>query len=46
MELLLANVDRARKIFNKYVEVFTENSSAWIAFANQEAELGELERAR
>eukprot|EP01022_Parablepharisma_sp_SALTPOND_P033026 TRINITY_DN88064_c2_g1_i1.p1 TRINITY_DN88064_c2_g1~~TRINITY_DN88064_c2_g1_i1.p1 ORF type:complete len:825 (-),score=106.77 TRINITY_DN88064_c2_g1_i1:1366-3840(-) len=46
MELQLGNVDRCRKIYEKYIEVFPELSNAWIQYAQLEASLEELDRAR
>ncbi len=46
MELQLGNVDRCRKIYEKYIEVFPEYSSAWIQYCQLEQSLEELDRAR
>ena len=42
----LGEVDRCRKIFEKQVDLFQQNSEAWIMYAEFEGALGELERAR
>ena len=42
----LGEIDRCRKIFEKQVELFQQNSDAWIMYAEFEGALGELDRAR
>jgi len=46
MELKLGNIDRCRKIYEKYIEVFPEISNAWIQYAQLEISLEEFDRAR
>jgi len=46
LELQLGNVDRVRTIYEKMLECFPANCSAWISFAELEQSLGELERGR
>ena len=42
----LGEVDRCRKIFEKQVDLFQQNSDAWVMYAEFEGALGELDRAR
>lgn len=46
LELQLGEVDRCRKIYERQVEVFPQDSEAWIQYTEFEAALGENERAR
>jgi len=46
LELQLGEVDRCRKIYERQVEVFQQDSEAWIAYAEFEAALGEVDRAK
>ncbi|GLU05365.1 hypothetical protein SLE2022_224670 [Rubroshorea leprosula] len=46
MELNLGNVDRCRKLHEKYVECSPENCNAWAKYIELECSLGETERAR
>ncbi|GKU95828.1 hypothetical protein SLEP1_g9138 [Rubroshorea leprosula] len=46
MELNLGNVDRYRKLHEKYVECSPENCNAWAKYVELECSLGETERAR
>lgn len=46
MELALGNVDRCRKLYEKYLEWNPAAVGAWVKFAELEASLGEAERAR
>jgi crooked neck len=46
LELQLGEVDRCRKIYERQVEVFPQDSEAWIAYAEFEAALGEYERGK
>jgi len=46
LESNLGNVDRVRKLFEKYLEFEPANVKAWTMFAETEAELDEVERAR
>jgi len=32
----MTNVDRARKLFHRWIELFPEQSKAWIQFAEME----------
>ncbi|EYU29055.1 hypothetical protein MIMGU_mgv1a019907mg [Erythranthe guttata] len=45
MEMQLGNVERCRKIYEKYLEWAPENCRAWTKFAEFEDSLGETERA-
>lgn len=46
LELKLANLDRCRKINEKFLQVFPNSSAAWIHFAKFESDLDELDRSR
>ncbi len=45
LELALGEIDRVRKLYERYLTLFPTVVSAWIAFANLERSLGEDERA-
>lgn len=42
----LGEVERCRKIFEKQVDLFQQNSDTWVMYAEFEGALGELDRAR
>lgn len=46
IELHLGNIDRCRKLYEKYLEWSPENCYAWSKFAELERSLDETERAR
>jgi crooked neck len=46
IELQLGNIDRCRKIYEKYLSLMPHNCQAWIKFAELESGLSELARAR
>ncbi len=46
LELQLGNIDRCRKIYEKFLEFMPENCSTWTKYAQLEASLRETERAR
>ena len=46
MEEKLGDFDRCRKIYEKQIEVYPDNCSTWIEYAEFEAQLEEHERAR
>ncbi|XP_073127826.1 uncharacterized protein [Henckelia pumila] len=46
MELRLGNIERCRKLYDKYLEWSPENSCVWSKFAELERSLAETERAR
>ncbi|KAK6163621.1 hypothetical protein DH2020_000485 [Rehmannia glutinosa] len=46
IELKLGNMDRCRKLYEKYLEWSPQNCYAWIKFAELEISLGETERVR
>ncbi|KAJ4720246.1 Crooked neck-like protein 1 [Melia azedarach] len=46
LELMLGNVDRARKLHEKYLEWSPENCFAWIKYAELEEHMDQTERAR
>lgn len=46
LELDLGNVDRCRKLYEKYLEFNAANCAAWTKFAELEQSLGEVDRAR
>ena len=46
LEMQLGEVDRCRRIFEKQVELFQQNSDVWIMYGEFEGALGELDRAR
>ncbi|KAJ0667344.1 putative tetratricopeptide-like helical domain superfamily [Helianthus annuus] len=46
IELQLGNIDRCRKLYEKYLEWSPENCYAWRKYVELERSLGETERAR
>jgi tetratricopeptide (TPR) repeat protein len=46
IELQLGNIDRCRKLYEKYLEWSPENCYAWSKYAELERSLAETERAR
>lgn len=46
LELQLANLDRCRILYEKFIEIFPENPKSWIKFAELEKSLEEYERCR
>jgi crooked neck len=46
LELQLGEVERCRNIYGKYIEYSPRNCTAWKAFAQLEANVGEISRAR
>ncbi len=46
LELQLGEVDRCRKIYQRWLEWAPSNCNAWVKFAQLEKDLGELERTR
>lgn len=46
IELQLGNIDRCRKLYEKYLEWAPENCYAWSKYAELERSLSETERAR
>lgn len=46
IELRLGNMDRCRKLYERYLEWSPENCYAWSKFAELEISLAETERAR
>lgn len=46
IELQFGNMDRCRKLYEKYLEWSTENCYAWRKYAELEISLDEIERAR
>jgi len=46
LEMQIGNIDRCRQLHKRNIELFPENSQAWINFANLETQLLEIERAR
>ena len=46
LELQLGEVGRCRELYQRYLQWAPDNCAAWIAFAELESTLGELERAR
>lgn len=46
IELHLGNIDRCRKLYEKYLEWSPENCYAWSKYAELEKSLDENERAR
>ena len=46
LELQLGNVDRCRKLYEKFLEWDASNCITWCKFAELETSLGEAERAR
>jgi len=45
IEMAIGNVDRCRKLYEKYLEVMPSNCQAWAKFAEMESGLDEYERA-
>jgi len=39
-------MDRCRKLYEKYLQTYPENCSAWVKYATLETSLQEVERAR
>lgn len=46
MELQLREFDRCRTLYEKYLEFTSDNSLAWIKYAELENLLGDSDRAR
>eukprot|EP00347_Sterkiella_histriomuscorum_P012460 403368491 len=46
IEMQLGQLDRCRTIYNKQIEIFSQNSSVWIDYADFESQLDEVDRAR
>jgi len=46
LELQLGEVTRCRTLYQKYLQWAADNCQAWISFAELEASIGELDRAR
>ena len=46
LELQLGNIDRCRKIYEKFIECQPENTNAWVKYAELERSLDERERCR
>lgn len=46
MEQQLAEIDRVRTLFERYIQIFPENPKPWIQWAEWEKSLDELERYR
>ena len=46
LELQLGNVDRCRKLYEKYLEFAPHNCVAWANYAEMEALVGEYDRVR
>ncbi|KAL6056271.1 Crooked neck-like protein 1, variant 2 [Balamuthia mandrillaris] len=46
LEMNLANIDRCRTLYQKYLETFPNSCRAWLRFASFERDLGENKRAR
>jgi len=46
LELQLGEVSRCRELYKKYLEWAPDNCTAWVAFAELEASIGELDRGR
>jgi len=46
IELQLGNIDRCRKLYERYLEWSPENCYAWSKYAELERSLAETERAR
>lgn len=45
IELQLANIDRARILYQRFIEIFPDNPIPWIKFAEFENDLEEYERS-
>lgn len=46
LEWRFGNIDRVRKLYEKYLEWSPENASAWIKYVRMEIDLQEIDRAR
>jgi len=46
LEMQLGNIDRCRKLYEKWLEWTPSNCNAWTKFAKLESDMEELERAR
>lgn len=46
MELQLANIDRVREIYKKQIQIFSDNPTPWIKWAELEKSLEEIDRFR
>jgi crooked neck len=46
LEMQLANFDRCRKIYERYLYIFPDNPTPWIGYAELECVLEEFDRAR
>ncbi|KAI8561002.1 hypothetical protein RHMOL_Rhmol04G0301200 [Rhododendron molle] len=46
LEWQLGNIDRVRRIYQKYLEWSPENAFAWMKYAGMEIDLEEIDRAR
>eukprot|EP01138_Halocafeteria_seosinensis_P004022 gb/GECG01004113.1/.p1 GENE.gb/GECG01004113.1/~~gb/GECG01004113.1/.p1 ORF type:complete len:766 (+),score=139.72 gb/GECG01004113.1/:1-2298(+) len=46
IEYQLGEIDRCRKLYEKYIQIFPQKSHAWSKFADLESAVGETERAR
>lgn len=46
LEWRFGNIDRVRKLYEKYLEWSPENASAWINYVRMEIDLQEIDRAR
>jgi len=46
LEMQLFEIDRCRKLYEKYLEFMPENCQAWAKYAELEASLNEVDRAR
>ncbi|KRX02037.1 hypothetical protein PPERSA_07682 [Pseudocohnilembus persalinus] len=46
MEMQLANVDKVRQLYQRYAEIFKDNPTPWIRWAELERSLDEKERYR
>ena len=46
MEMKLGEIDRCRKIYEKQVDLFQQDSEAWVGYAEFEVAIGEIERSR
>lgn len=46
LEIKLKEFDRVRKIYEKYIESFPNNSDVWVQYAELESNLNDLDRAR
>jgi len=46
LEMQLFEIDRCRKLYEKYLEFMPENCQAWAKYAELEASLNEIDRAR